>query len=166
MNFLHYHAQIGGKSTFFVRFVLTRGNSVVMTTEPISFDALEHLQLVREYLSVFHKATGLPLRFVPKGHPPYKPNVNGRFTELAVQVVVGGKQVATLRSGELFRGTSNAFQATKQARRKRDKDADPIPIFSQVQFHALKSMLEIFAQHLTSFGNAYLIASREFEPDR
>jgi len=83
-----------------------------------------------------------------------------------VRVVIGGKQVATLLSGQLFRGTAHAYQRSgEQARRrKRDKDADPIPVVSKVQFHALKRMLEIFGQHLTVFANSYLIASRLNEP--
>jgi AraC-like DNA-binding protein len=134
--------------------------------EPTTHDTLSKLQLVREYLRVFHKATGLPLQFVPKGHPPSKPARNHRFTELAVRVVIGGKEVATLLSGQLFRGTAHAYQRSgEQARRrKRDKDADPIPVVSQVQFQALKRMLEIFGQHLTVFANTYLIASRLHEP--
>jgi AraC-like DNA-binding protein len=97
------------------------------------------------------------------------------LTEVAVPVVIGGHQVATLMSGQVFRRepTARDFAMVVQML-SRGQDADwekrarqayfTTPVVTADRFQAIVQLLTMFAQYLADYAGRHLIASSDDEP--
>ena len=98
------------------------------------------------------------------------------LTVVAVPVVVEGRHVATLVSGEVFRRepTERDFlmivkqlgnEASPDWVRRARKAYFETPVLTAERFQAALQLLDVFAQHLADFGTRQAIACSESEPE-
>jgi AraC-like DNA-binding protein len=97
------------------------------------------------------------------------------LTEVAVPVVVGGRHVATLLSGQVFRRepTERDFGIVRKilgngsdadSERKLRKAYFQTPVVTADRFQAILHLLDVFAQYLADFAGRLAIATSEVEP--
>jgi len=97
------------------------------------------------------------------------------LTDVAVPVVVGGQQVATLMSGQVFRRQPTerdflmVFKMLKGERngpweKKVRKAYFETPVVTADRFEAILHLLNVFAQYLADYASRHAIASDPDEP--
>lgn len=120
-----------------------------------TFEALEQLPIVRDYLDAFQKATGIPLRLIAANSPFVIRDSRPEFIYLAHPILIHGKHVATLTSAP-------AAVASMHDRRPGESQSECT--FTETQIQGLGRLLAIFAQQLSECANRLLLAPRPDEP--
>ena len=109
------------------------------------------------------------------GRKPSTQQINcfGGLTEIAVPVVIGGRHVATLMSGQVFRRepTERDFKMVAamlhqsgEWERKTRKAYFETPVVNAERFEAIIQLLTVFAQYLADFASRQVLASASEEP--
>jgi len=97
------------------------------------------------------------------------------LTDVAVPVVVNGKHIATLMSGQVFRRqpTERDFlMVMKMVKRGQNSEGErklrkayfETPVVTVDRFQAIIHLLGVFAQYLTDYASRHAIACAEHEP--
>ncbi len=100
---------------------------------------------------------------------------NAGLTVVAVPVLIGGRHIATLLSGEVFRRepTERDFlmivkpfgDASPDWLRRARKAYFETPVLTAERFQAAVQLLEVFAEHLCELASRQAIACSETEPE-
>ena len=97
------------------------------------------------------------------------------LTDVAVPVVAGGRHIATLMSGQVFRRqpTERDFQMVLKMlhgeqngewERKVRKAYFETPVLAADRFQAIIHLLNVFAQYLADYANRHIIAGSQSDP--
>ena len=95
------------------------------------------------------------------------------LTDVAVPVVIGGRHVATLLSGQVFRRepTERDFKMVAamlgqnaEWEKKARKAYFETPVVDAERFEAIIQLLSVFAQYLTDYASRQVLASASAEP--
>jgi AraC-like DNA-binding protein/ligand-binding sensor protein len=114
-------------------------------------------------------------RMVARSHNSQQISCFAGLTDVAVPVLVGGRHIATLMSGQVFRRepTERDFRMiTAMMTDRLDSDWEKqartayfaTPVVTADRFQAIIQLLNVFAQYLADFAGRQVMASTEVEP--